>query len=215
MRTVTRSFLICTVGVFVTVAASAQTITGGVRIGVDLTTIPSAGAVMDQISGAPSIDVTSKPGITGGGFVKIDFTERFAFQPELMFVMKGVELQQAAEGGTVTATVNYLEFPLLVRYTDYLSDEVRGYVLGGPTFAVKTGTSAELKAPDRTLDLNIDPAFRSRDLGVAAGLGLVYGRYVLDVRYTFGLTDVATEMYAHIDSLKNRVFAVSIGLTFP
>jgi hypothetical protein len=211
----TQRLLICTMSLLVAAAASAQTVTGGVRVGVDLSTVPGAGAVMDQISGAPSVDVTAKVGVTGGGFVKIDLTERFAFQPELMFVMKGVELEQAAESGTVTAGINYIEFPLLLRYTDYLSDEVRGYLVGGATIAFKAGTSSELSAPDQTRELNIDPAFASRDTGIAGGLGLVYGRYLLDVRYSLGLSDIATGVYGHSDSLKTRVFAVTVGLTFP
>jgi hypothetical protein len=147
--------------------------------------------------------------------VQFSFNERFSFQPELLFVMKGVKLDLPADAGTVSASINYLEFPLLARYTTVLNDTLRGYIVAGPTFSLKAGTSSRFSGGGETEDLNIDPAFGSRDLGLAVGGGLERDRYLLEARYTFGLIDIATDIFPHSDSLRNRVFSVMIGIRLP
>jgi len=88
------------------------------------------------------------------------------------------------------------------------------HVLVGPTFAVKAGTSAHLDGPGGTADFNIDPAIRTFDAGLAFAGGLEYRRYFFELRYTLGLTDVATDTYPHTDSVKNRSIAIAAGIRF-
>lgn len=214
MRSATRLFLlIAGLSLLVSGAANTQTITSGVKLGIDFSALPNAGQVIDQVVRLNSVDTSSKVGVIGGGFVQFAFRGRLAFQPELLFVMKGVKLDEAANGGTVTARVNYLEFPLLVRYTAPVSTGT-AYALAGPSFGVKAGTSAQLDAGRQTVDQNIDSAIRSLDAGLTFGAGLERGRYLIEVRYTFGLTDTATDTYPHTDSLKHRVFAILAGVKF-
>ena len=191
----------------------AQTITTGVRVGIDFSSMPNAGEVIDQIVKQPSTETSSKVGALFGGFVTVPFWNRLSVQPELQFVMKGVNLNEAGGGGTVSARVRYLEFPVLLRYTVPVSDH-NGYILVGPTFGVKAGTSAELDAPSQTSDVNIDSAIRTFDGGLAVAGGLEYDRYFFEVRFTQGLNDVAAASFPHADSVRNRVFAISAGIRF-
>ena len=214
MWTASRHLLLCITLCAVAAAASAQTITSGVRVGLDFGTVPNAGQVVDQVAVSPSIDVSAKTGLTGGGFVQIGIDDRFSFQPELLLVMKGAKLAQAGNAGTVTAGVTYLEFPLLARYTGFVTDNIRGSVVSGPTFALVAGTKADLKGPEETRKLDIDNAVGNRDVGLAFGGGLESGPYLIDVRYTIGLSDIASKTYPHDDSLKNRVLAITIGMLF-
>jgi hypothetical protein len=194
--------------------ASAQTITAGVKAGVVLSSLPHAGEVIDQVSKKKSVDVAAKIGLTGGGFVQFSF-DRFAFQPELLFVMKGVKLDLDANAGDVTAGINYLEFPLLARYTAPLSGDLRGFIVAGPAFAVKVGTKAKMDLDGDDVELNIDPAVGSRDFGMAVGGGIERDRYVIEARYTLGLIDIPTGSYPHDDSLTNRAFIVMVGMRIP
>jgi hypothetical protein len=190
-------------------AGQAQTVQAGVKIGVDFSSLPNAGEVIDQIVKIASTETSSKAGAVFGGFVMFPITDRLAFQPELAFVMKGVKLNEGS-AGTVTTSLRYLEFPMLVRYSMAL-DTHTGYVLVGPTFGVKASTSAQLDGSSQT-DYNIDPAIRTFDAGLAFGGGIEYGRYLFEARYTQGLTDVGTDAYPHPDSLKNRVFTILAGI---
>jgi hypothetical protein len=175
--------------------------------------MPNAGEVIDQVVKQPSTETSSKVGALFGGFVTVPFWNGFALQPELQFVMKGVNLNEAGGGGTVSARVRYLEFPVLLRYSVPLSEHT-AYVLVGPTFAVKAGTSAQLNGPSQTADVNIDSAIRTFDGGLAFAGGLEYDRYVFELRFTQGLNDVAAESFPHADSVKNRVLAISAGIRF-
>ena len=63
-------------------------------------------------------------------------------------------------------------------------------------------------------DLNIDTAIRTFDGGLAFAGGVDINRYFVELRYTQGLSDVATDSFIHTDSVKNRVIAVSAGIHF-
>src|SRR6478672_4711395 len=97
-------------------AVHAQTITTGIKAGIDFSSMPNAGEVIDQVVKQPSTETSSKAGALFGGFVVVPFWNHLAVQPELQFVMKGVNLNEAAGAGTVSARVRYLEFPVLLRY---------------------------------------------------------------------------------------------------
>jgi hypothetical protein len=193
--------------------ANAQSLTGGAKIGIGFNSLPNAGEVIDQVVKQPSSESSSKVGVLFGGFVTVPMTDRWAFQPELQFVVKGFHLTEAASGGTVTASIRYLEFPVLARYRTAIGAQTV-HLFVGPTFAVKAGTSAQLDAPSQTVDENIDSAVRTFDAGIALGAAVDYQRYFLEARYTQGLRDVATESFPHADSLHNRAFAVAAGIHF-
>jgi outer membrane protein with beta-barrel domain len=185
-----------------------------VGAGAVLSSLPHAGEVIDQISKFKSVDVAAKVGLTGGGFVQFSFG-RVSLQPELLFAMKGVTLDLDSNAGTVTAGINYLEFPILLRYTMPLSGDLRGFIFGGPAFDVKFGTKATMALEGRNVELNIDPAFGSRDFGLALGGGIERDRYLIEARYTLGLIDIPTGIYSHNDALRNRAFSVMVGMRIP
>jgi hypothetical protein len=202
----------CVTAVIVLAASvsHAQTVQAGVKVGIDFSSLPNAGQVIDQVVKIASTETSSKTGVTLGGFVIFPIRDRLAFQPELSFVMKGVKLNEGS-AGTVTTSLNYLEFPMLLRYA-LAVDKQTGYVLVGPTFGVKASTSAKLDGPSQSTDYNIDPAIRTFDAGLAFAGGIEYGRFLFEARYTQGLTDVGTDVYPHADSVKNRVFTISAGM---
>src|SRR5882762_3490756 len=202
----------CVMAVIVLAASvsQAQTVQAGVKVGIDFSSLPNAGQVIDQIVKIPSTETSSKTGVVLGGYVIFPIRDRLSFQPELSFVMKGVKLNEGS-AGTVTTSLRYLEFPMLIRYSLPL-DKQNGYVLVGPTFGVKASTGAKLDGPSQSSDYNIDPAIRTFDAGLAFAGGVEYSRYLFEARYTQGLTDVGTDVYPHADSVKNRVFTILAGI---
>jgi hypothetical protein len=196
-------------------SVDAQTLTPGVRLGIDFSSLPNAGQVIDQVVNQNSTETSSKVGLVIGGFVTMPVWGAISFQPELQFAMKGVKLTEAGGAGTVTTALRYIEFPLLARYALPIDEgDWKPYVLLGPTFAIKAGTSAELDAPSQTRDVNVDPAIRSFDGGLAFAGGAEFERYFVEIRYTLGLSDIAADTFPHGTSVKNRVFTVSGGIRF-
>jgi len=218
MRTAFRQLLIgAACWMAATGVASAQTITAGVKVGMVLSSVPDAGQVVDQVSDTQSVDVSAKLGATGGGFVQFAVTDRFSFQPELLYVMKGVKLDLNANAGTVTTGINYLEFPLLARITAPVSEQLRAYVLMGPAPAVKWSANASMDVAGGNVELSedFDAAIGSRDFGLVFGGGLERDSYLIEARYTLGLIDIPTGVYRHDDALRNRAFSVMVGLRIP
>jgi hypothetical protein len=219
MRRVKRTAFVCAACLMAAASAAAQNVTAGVKGGFVLNSIPNAGQVIDQITGIESVDLSARFGLTGGGFVQFAFNDQFSLQPEMQFVMKGVNLDLEDNVGTATAKVNYLEFPIFVRFNRTLNDTVRGYVMGGPAFAAKVGTGGTLNgvqgAVQGSRDFDIDPAIASRDVGLAFAGGLEWQKVLVEARYVLGLTDIATDIYEHDDSLRNRSFSIMVGLRLP
>lgn len=212
-RTVCALAMIC--GLLAPAAAQSQTtsetFTPGVKIGIDFSSLPNAGDVLDQVVKHPSTETSSKTGVMLDGFITVPVWNKVSFQPELAFVMKGVKLNQGANNGTVTASLRYIEFPMLIRYNLAVGSH-SGYVMVGPTFGVKAGTSAKLEGTSQTQDINIDSAIRTFDGGIAFAGGADYGRYVFEVRYTQGFSDVGSDAFPHTDGISNRVFAIMGGI---
>ena len=215
MRIVKRTALVCAACVMAAASAAAQNVTAGVKAGIVLNSIPNAGQVIDQITGVDSVDVTTKAGLVGGGFVQFAFNDRFSLQPEMMFVMKGVNLDLRDNLGTASAKVNYLEFPIFMRFNRSLNDTLRGFVMAGPSFGAKVGTGGTLDGVSGTSDFDIDPAIESKDFGLAFAGGLERQKFLIEARYVLGLTDIATDIYSHEDELTNRSFSIMVGLRLP
>ena len=191
-------------------SAGAQTFNGGVKAGIDVTGIPLAGEVFDQVAQQTSRDSSSKVGLTGGGYVTFPLVNRFSFQPEALFAMKGVKLNETA-GGTFSARLYYLDVPLLVRFRPTASSERPAYLFAGPNFGIKMGRSAKLETTAQTADINIDAALKTLDLGFAFGGGIERRRYLVEARFTVGATDIAAASFPHPDALRNRTFSVMAG----
>jgi hypothetical protein len=205
--------LIGTLCVVMSGTANAQVIDKGVKVGLSFAALPNAGEVIDQIVGAPSSDTTSRVGAAFGGFARFRINDRIGFQPELLFVMKGVKLDERG-GGTASVRLNYLEFPLLFRYSGQEAARGTPYAFAGPSFGVKVSTSGKLDSNGQTRDVNVDAAIKSPDVGLAFGGGFDNSRYLIEGRITFGLNDIATDVNAHADSLRNRVVLVLAGVKF-
>jgi len=193
-------------------AAAAQTFEAGVKGGFAVTSVPLAGEVFDQVVGQPSIESSSKVGLTGGGYVQFPISNRFSFQPEGLFVMKGVKLTMAAGGGNLSVRLYYLDVPMLVRYRIADNSRTPAYLLAGPTFGIKLGSSTTLEAPGQTIDIDANPALKTLDVGLAFAGGIERGDYLIEGRFTPGITDIGSPSFPHLDSLRNRTFSVLVGV---
>jgi hypothetical protein len=209
---VRQTAMVLAIGALLTAApAAAQTFDAGIKVGVAVTGLPHAGEVFDQVVGHPSSETSSRIGLTAGGYVRFPVTDQFGFQPEALLVMRGVQMTEASGGGSVKVRVYYLDIPLLARYRRSLDSDTIGYLLAGPSFGIKIGSSAKLEAAGQTVDEDMSPALKTLDLGLAFGGGIERDRYLVEGRFTAGVTDIASASFPHLDSLRNRTFSVLFG----
>ena len=134
-----------------------------------------------------------------GVMTEIKISDKFSFQPELMYSGQGYGSNIPSEG---TIALNYLNVPLMAKYyvTKGLSLEAGPQM--GFLLSTKGGT-----------DTNKDQ-FKTTDLGVNFGVG-----YKLDnglnfsARYNLGLTNI-NKMGDFSDKNRHGVFQLSIGYFF-
>lgn len=185
-----------------TTSASAQTFQFGVKGGVNFATL----SVEDGDS-----PFESRIGLVAGGFVTWRAFSWLELQPEVLFTSKGATVEES--GIASDLMVDYLEVPILARYTRPLSDHWRFYVAGGPTLATRLRARTRTEFSGGTEEIDVDDDVEQMDFGVAVGGGLEMGTFVFDGRYTFGLSDIDADQ-SDTSTFRNRVISVTAGFRF-
>lgn len=139
-------------------------------------------------------------------------TPKFSMVSELYFIMKGGELKANNPLTTSNTTLRFytLEFPVLARF-----HFGKYYLNAGPSIAYNLYGTRKIEDVTASLAFNnSSEGFKRLDAGVQVGGGYrfkVKKRSVaLDVRYTYGLTNISNtqEMY-------NRYLNVSLHISNP
>jgi opacity protein-like surface antigen len=190
-------------------------------------------------------DTKIKLGFTVGVGLNIPITKAFSLQPELNFIQKGFssEWDSDEEGiviGTLASksklTLNYLELPLLAKYTFNISkSSTQFFVEAGPSLALGVGGKAKIDnvisdgnnstkisgeykvkfGSDELFDIREAkeyPVENRTDVGLQLGAGTVFSnRIMIDLRYTFGMTNLYDVEGVDI-SIKNRVLQLTVGM---
>lgn len=219
-----RRILFAAVAVFaVTAAAQAQDTKFGIKAGVNF-----AG-----FSGDDSENTTMKTGFHIGGVAEIKISEKFSFQPELLYSAQGAEAESsetlsiggstATQNTEVTQKLGYLNIPLLAKYyfTSGFSVEAGpqiGFLLNAEEDKTQTTIiSGSSETVSGTLDNK--ERFEGVDFGLAAGLAydLPMGLF-FQARYSFGLTNILKEVTFEGQTVegdtKNKNIQISVGYKF-
>jgi outer membrane protein with beta-barrel domain len=171
------------------------------------------------------VNLDSNPMLAFGGGAFIRFALfGISFQPEVLLVGKGADLEDVA-GVAVELKLNYLEVPLLARFGYPVNRRLTGYVMTGPTFSFQYDCRFDIGEGDfDNFDCDQEDSIflerNSFDVGLTGVLGFEYrlgpGAVLLEGRYTHGLRDIADE-HSVVNSFdgRNRSAAVFGGYSFP
>jgi len=157
-------------------------------------------------------DISRRPGLVAGGWIRWPRPGRFSFQAEGLFSEKGVKVDAPALDTSFDLRIRYVEIPLLVRADlGSVGSAARAFVTGGaaPAFKV-SGRSKGVFAGQEHID-DVDEAIYSNDFGLVGGFGVAFGRALIEARYTHGLRHINTDDNGDEDRIKNRVFSVTVG----
>ena len=134
------------------------------------------------------------------------------FMGELSYVRK--RLQDEVDGDNNYLETDYLEIPALVRINIGSRERagVRGYGLIGPVFDFRLGSKFVAFGEEITDDdfediFGLENVFSSVDVGIMAGAGIEWNRIGFEFRYSWGLTQIATDEAVDADlfgSTKNN-----------
>ncbi len=186
------------------VAAFAQEI--GVKAGVNFASLPPE---EDE-----SPDIPPRLGPVGGVWVRTSPANRFSFQAEGLFSEKGTHWNFSPDV-SIEIRVRYIEIPLLARADlGAPASTTRVFVIGGaaPAFKLSARASSEFFGEEGSRDAGRD--IEPFDLGLVGGLGVQFGRALIEARYTHGLLRINTDDNEPNDRLNNRAFSVTAGFRF-
>ena len=237
----------------VAVASAQSTVKYGIAFGLGMSNVAGDGwSTWSELAGA-DYNNRSMAGFAAGLFVRVPVGMRgVSLQPEVLYVTKGSNvdapiitypvLREPAEM-VMRVRTDYVEIPLLVRYTLAEGKLATPHLIFGPMLAFKVSSKVKYKDYPahieslRTLLSEKDITnTKSLDYGLVLGGGvdIVIGKITsltLDFRYTVGLIGVfedgefeniihATAIPIFVDDrgkgleLKNRDLRIIVGLTF-
>jgi hypothetical protein len=212
------------IGFFLLIAGFAQ-----------VTLIPKAGiTISDFKMGENQENISTLTGLTGGVAVNFTISDLLSVQPEINFIQKGATVDFTRMQNDIRevrkwqAHINYIEVPLLARFTFY-NELGMLYLNAGPTFGYGLGgkttftyrwedpsepygetTKGNVYFKDEPEEHPWQDVYLKRrtDVGFQFGGGIIFFRKVmLDVRYGLGLTKLDDEAQP-----QNRTLQVAVGV---
>ncbi|HTC25249.1 MAG TPA: porin family protein [Gemmatimonadales bacterium] len=160
----------------------------------------------------------SRDGSLVAGFLSRRIAGPLSGQIELMFSRKGGGLTAVGPNGTISGTVQlvYVEVPVLARLAIPVG-RLRPVLVGGGALAISVGCEVQAEAADnieqQRCDSDSTVSLAGTDFSAVVGGGVEYAMRAatlrLEVRRILGLRDIAAG-----EGLKNRVWAVLLGITF-
>ncbi len=127
-----------------------------------------------------------------------------AFQPEVLYSMQGVKAT-AGDGTKLTLEIDEIQIPLLLRLGR--NGTVAVHFLVGPSIGIIT----KAKAKAHNFESDFKGELKSTDIGLLIGTGVTVNRFLMEARYTVGMTNLNDD---DSDDNKSRVFSVLVGVGF-
>jgi hypothetical protein len=214
--------------VFALVAWSAATsVAGEMSIGAKV------GLIASNVTGIPdewaSAEMSYKTGFIGGIVLNYAIDDAFSLQPELLYTSKGFtgNLYDGIIAVDVTPSVDYLELPVLAKYTFSRGGKFRPCVFAGPSLAYEVQSKLKISVGPLGWSIDISDLTHDTEFGLVAGAGFGYrtdrGLLTFDARYQRGFTNIIKSVDFSVlgsaqtmsfDDYKNYGFAFMAGYQF-
>jgi len=206
--------------------STAASIAGEISVGAKM------GLITSSVTGTPEEWKDSKSyrtSFAGGIVLNYAFDNAFSLQPELLYVPMGFTGNLYDGFITVDATpsFDFIELPVLAKYTFSTGGKFHPCVFAGPSFAY--ALSSELKISVGWLATNIDISSLTNEteFGLVAGGGFGYetgkGLLTFDARFQRGFTNIirtgdfminGSTQTISVDDFKNYGFTFLVGYQF-
>ncbi len=128
-------------------------------------------------------------------------TDRFSLGAGINYAQQGAELKDTE----VTYKIDYVNMPITANF--YV---VKGLALRA---GLQPGINVNAKIEAGDVEKDLDDAVKGFDLAIPVGLSYEYRHFVVDARYTFGLTKIFDTKEVDLDS-KNLTFQLSLAYKF-
>ena len=163
----------------------------------------------------------SRTSFNAGLFAEVPLTDRFSFQPEVLYSGQGFDIMEIDQDNIFDTNENieyqldYIQFPLMAKA--YL---IKGlYVEAGPQFGFKINEEIDTAPNSDGGDTPIDPDdsyVKDVDFSGALGVGYKFDNgFFLSARYTHGFSSIFKEdtIFEDVDA-RNSVWQFGLGFSF-
>jgi len=201
-----RLSVIALVSLAVTAAADAGEMSFGFK----------GGLMMANVTGVPDEweDVqTWRNSMCGGIFLNYAFDEALSIQPELLYMPKGVgvSLDYASLAADATAAMDFIELPVLLKYTFRSGSGLRPCIFAGPSIAFAVDSKLDIDIWWFSTDIDISDYTNDTDFSLVAGAGVgyetKYGILTFDARFQRGFANVMEDAEFEID---DETYSISV-----
>lgn len=183
-------FLICVLLIATTLTLQAQTITYGIKGGLNFANQKGSDIIINNTNYKTSTITAFHIGL----LAKIDIFNGLALQPELLYTTKGANYKDAVN--EFINELGYLSIPVMLK------------INLNKSLSLELGPQASFLLSQRN-EFDVKDA-KTFDFGVAAGLGLkITKNLFIEGRYGLGLTNVSKDA-----DIKNSVIQLSAGILF-
>lgn len=206
-RTIPAGLLVISVSVLSTPVANAQDVQGGVKIGLNSSTL--------NFKESGDFDkVESRTGIVAGAFLVWPVTPSIAIQAEGLYSQKGASV--SGQGVTADLQLDYVDVPVLARFSTSPGSRTAVHAFAGPSMNFKVRTYAESGFENATerVEHDITDSIKSFEAGLVVGAGVQVSRLLFEGRYSWGLTNVDAENLGAGGAVRNRGLSFTAGIRF-
>ena len=140
------------------------------------------GANISNVNGNDVSGTNSLVGFNAGVYLKLPVTRRLSIQPEVLYSGQG--FKQTGGGYTLTQNENYINVPVLLKYTHFTGV----FIETGP----QVGFLASARLTSQGVSATDKADYNSADFSWVLGVGVKIPAtpVSLDARYNFGLSNI-------------------------
>ena len=152
-----------------------------------------AGGGLANLRGDDLGDASGKFGWKIGVGLEKPLSENWLIMPSLEFKQKGTKIEYEWGDEKVTASMAYLQLPILGAYRTRLSDDINMTLKAGPYLALALSSKLKgvYKMDDVVEEANIDlfdeGIGKRFDAGLLLGVDFEYHRFVVGAEFEYGL----------------------------
>lgn len=158
---------------------------------------------------------TDKNNFVVGLAAEIHLVGGWAIETDALYTRRTTTYHPAAQGPLPAITTEYnldfIEIPVNVRY-QFKSGPLQPFVFLGANFGILVNATGDSNSGGPVLHESVDDQFTTMSAAAEGGVGLRYrlkstGALMADVRYIYGLTDIASNSNDHWKIREVRVLA--------
>jgi len=156
---------------------------------------------------------------TGGIFFSLGIIKDVSFQPEILFIRKGARIIDSENNLEVGFNFDYIEIPVILKIDLRLEGStVTPSLCFGPFIGFNRAASIVIRDPSYTEKQDIKEEVEKTEYGLTCGLLLTQkwgiGKFLVDLRYDFGLSNILKPNLEWAESIKTRTWLIMVGYSF-